>query len=304
MILNRSLLADADIGFQTRFNLVIEKMRGATMWQQFAMEIPSTHRIEQYAWVTAIPTMKEWVSDAVFAELEAYSFTLANKFWQMGLQVKREDLEDDRLGIVRPALDMLGENAARHPDKLIFQLMAAGFAGTLGLAYDGQYFFDTDHKDGNGATQSNKGTDDLDGDAFDDAVLDMESLVDEAGEPLDISPTHLVIGPELRAVARALFLMPTLSGGAANPYYQAVKVVVVPRLRTASADKPWFLFDLSKSLRPFIFQVMEQLKFAAQVQPEAENNFMRRIYRWSCWARYNAGYAMWQTSWGSDGTGS
>ena len=42
--------------------------------------------------------------------------------------------------------------------------------------------------------------------------------------------------------------------------------------------------------------------FAAQDNITDDNSFMRRIFRWSAWARYNAGFAMWQTSFGSDGT--
>lgn len=301
MIVNRASLEQADIGFQTRFNLAIERLRDKLWWQKLALKIPSTHREEVYPWVTSLPQMKEWVSDAQFAHLTAYKFTLENKFWQAGLEVKREDMEDDRLGIIAPAIGMLAENAMRHPDKLIFQLLSKGFDATYGLAYDGQYFFDTDHQDGAGATQSNKGTHTLTSDAFDAAVVDMSKLQDEAGEPLDIRPTDIFVPPSLFATARAMFLLPFQTGGATNPHYLQVKVNVVNRLEQFSSTA-WFLMDMDKPLLPFIFQEREALQFAAQIRPEDENNFMRRLYRWSAWARYNVGYAMWQTAWGSTGT--
>lgn len=300
MIVNRALLGQADIGFQTRFNLAIEAMRGKTYYELMSMVIPSTHRSEVYPWVTALPQMKEWVDDAVFANLEAYKFTIENKFWQAGLQVKREDLEDDNLGIVQPALDMLGQNAARHPDKLIFNLLMAGFAATYGLAYDGQYFFDTDHKDGSGATLANKGTAALATVSFQNAIVDMASITDEFGESLEITPTHLFVAPANRAVALNIIETEQLASGASNINFKAVNVVVVPRLSAHPAY--WFLMDLSKPLKPFIFQSREPLKFAQQDKDTDDNAFMRRLFRWSTWARYNAGYAMWQLAWGSDGT--
>lgn len=300
MIVNRANLESADIGFQTRFNLAIEKMRDLTHWQMFATEVPSTHRTEQYPWVTALPQMKEWISDALFAELEAYKFSIENKFWQSGIQIKREDIEDDNLGIVSPAIDMLAENAARQPDKLIFDLLENGFTGAKGLAYDGQFFFDTDHKDGSGATQSNKATAALTATSFQDAWVAMASLQDESGEPLGITPTHVVVPPQLRAAALTIVELDRLANGAGNINYKTVQVVVINRL--AAFPTRWFLFDLSKPLRPFIFQNREDLKFVAQDKLTDEHAFMSRIYRWSAFRRNNAGYGMWQTSFGSDGT--
>ena len=91
-----------------------------------------------------------------------------------------------------------------------------------------------------------------------------------------------------------------LANGAGNINYKTVEVIIVNRLQAFPTR--WFLFDLSKPLRPFIFQSREPLMFAAQDNITDDNSFMRRIFRWSAWARYNAGFAMWQTSFGSDGT--
>jgi len=46
-------------------------------------------------------------------------------------------------------LQELGRAAGEHPDQLIFALLAAGFASNC---YDGQFFFDTDHPVGDGAS--------------------------------------------------------------------------------------------------------------------------------------------------------
>jgi phage major head subunit gpT-like protein len=50
----------------------------------------------------------------------------------------------------------MGRSAAEHPDTLVFELLAAGFAANC---YDGQYFFDTDHPvtalDGTASSVSN-----------------------------------------------------------------------------------------------------------------------------------------------------
>lgn len=52
----------------------------------------------------------------------------------------------------------------------------------------------------------------------------------DEGKPLGIMPNLCVVGPSNYAAARALFLVPTLSGGAANPNYQMCEVLVSPHL--------------------------------------------------------------------------
>ncbi len=52
----------------------------------------------------------------------------------------------------------------------------------------------------------------------------------DEGQPLGIMYDTCVVGPSNWAAARALFLVETLSGGAANPNFGLCKVIVTPYL--------------------------------------------------------------------------
>lgn len=52
----------------------------------------------------------------------------------------------------------------------------------------------------------------------------------DEGKPLNIVPNLCVVGPSNWAAARALFLVPTLTGGAANPNFGLCEVLVSPYL--------------------------------------------------------------------------
>jgi phage major head subunit gpT-like protein len=67
--------------------------------------------------------------------------------------VDRNDIEDEQLGFYNPIVAALAQEARKHPEKLLADLMSAGFTTAC---YDGQYFFDTDHPVGS-ATASNFG---------------------------------------------------------------------------------------------------------------------------------------------------
>ncbi len=52
----------------------------------------------------------------------------------------------------------------------------------------------------------------------------------DEGRPLGIKPNMLVVGPSNRAAAMALIEVQKEAGGADNPNYKAVEVVVAPWL--------------------------------------------------------------------------
>lgn len=62
------------------------------------------------------------------------------------------------------------------------------------------------------------------------AVQAMEALTDDEGEPLNISPTHVITGKSNKAAARNLFRKANLAGGESNIYFEDVAIVEAPRL--------------------------------------------------------------------------
>lgn len=296
MLINNDNLTAAQIGFRTMFNMAFELAR--PQHELIAMEVPSTRAKEQYKWVGTLPKMREWLSEATFERLEAFGFEIVNKDWQTGLEVDRNDLEDDALGLLPQTIQMMGTEARRHPGELVFQLVNNGFTGT---AYDGQTFFSATHKDGDGPTQSNRasgGGSALSQTSFRSARTAMRRFVDQKNRPLSIEPTHLLIPPELEGAAKDILQAERLASGASNTEYKAVEMVVSPYFTSATA---WFLFDLSKPIKPFVYQTRRAPVWAAQDNPTDERAISQKIYRYSVDARYNVGYGLWQLAYGSVG---
>jgi phage major head subunit gpT-like protein len=66
---------------------------------------------------------------------------------------------------------------------------------------------------------------------FDAARAAMELLTADGGRPLGISPTLLVVPPDLRSAAQELILAQQSANGATNTNYKAVDLLVCPWLR-------------------------------------------------------------------------
>lgn len=138
----------------TGYRLLFQQAFSAapSSWQKVAMLSPSTTAEEHYPWLADIGGLREWLGDRVVKALALHDYTIRNKPFEKTIGIKRDAIEDDTYGIYGPRFTMLGDAAARHPDTLVFELLAAGFATAC---YDGQYFFDADHPvEINGATVS------------------------------------------------------------------------------------------------------------------------------------------------------
>ncbi|MDA8049969.1 MAG: Mu-like prophage major head subunit gpT family protein [Rhodospirillales bacterium] len=113
-----------------------------TLYKEFTFDATSTGAAEVYPRLDMLTGLRQWVGDRVVKSLSQETFTITNQTFEETIGVKREDIEDDRYGILTPVAQELGQNAGRLPDLLIAQTMVNGV--TL-LAYDGIPFFGANH---------------------------------------------------------------------------------------------------------------------------------------------------------------
>ena len=140
MIINQAVLQGIYTSFSTIFK---QAFAGASsMWEQVAMRAPSAGRSVDYKWLGDFPMMREWLGERVIKDLSGFSYEIVNKDFESTVEVDRNDIEDDQIGVYTPMIQGLGAAAKQHRDILVFGLLKDGFSTTC---YDGQYFFDTDH---------------------------------------------------------------------------------------------------------------------------------------------------------------
>ncbi|MBH2032397.1 MAG: Mu-like prophage major head subunit gpT family protein [Pseudomonadales bacterium] len=299
MLINKAALVAVFLSLKTTFNKAFAA--APSTWQKIAMEVPSTSGQNDYSWLSNFPKMRRWIGAKVVKALEAYKYVVANEDFEATVEVDRNHIEDDQLGIYLPQAQMAGFSAAQLPDELVYEAVNGGFTK---LCYDGQYFFDTDHQVGNGSV-SNKITV-----ALSNATLaaaqagyglartSMKKFKDEEGRSLNITPTVLLVGPALEDTARALLTNDKLADDKPNPYKGTAELVVDGRIES---DTAWFLLDTSKPVKPFVYQPRKKPEFVSQTNPDAEDVFNLKKYKFGAEARAAAGYGFWQLAFGSTG---
>lgn len=223
LVVNQASLANLFTGFKAAFQRGLGQAQ--PQWTQIATTVPSSTREEKYGWLGKLPGMREWLGDRVVQNLMQHDYSIKNKDWELTVGVERNDIEDDQFGIYAPMFEEIGRATIAHPDQLVFELLAAGFATAC---YDGQYFFDTDHP-----------------------------ALDAAGAVTSVANTD---------------------GGAGTA---------------------WYLMDLSRTLKPIIYQERKKPQFQAMDRADDENVFSKKQFRYGVDSRSNVGYGFWQFAWGS-----
>ncbi len=293
MIITPQALRGIYTAFNTVFNKAFEGQHPT--YEKVATVVPSTSESETYAWLGDIPGMREWVGDREIQNLTASDYTIKNKSFELTIGVDREAIEDDKIGLYNPSVEMLAQSAAQHPDELVFKLLASGFEAKC---YDGQPFFSDAHKVGKKAV-TNKGTAQLSLEAYIAARAAMMSLTNSKGRALNLVPDTLVVPPALEAKARDI-LVADFINGTRNTMQGTAKPLVVPQL--AGHDTAWYLLCTSRPIKPLIYQERKKAKFVSKTAETDDNVFMSKKFLYGADSRGNAGFGFWQMAYGSDGS--
>ena len=302
MLVNKTSIQAAFVALKTLFNNAFAA--APSTWDKIAMKVPSSTGSNLYAWLSAFPKMRRWIGEKHIKNLKAYTYSVENEDFEATVEVDRNHIEDDQLGIYQPQAKMAGHSAKQLPDEIVYELVNNAFTTPC---YDGQYFFDTDHPVA-GRSVSNMGTMPLSVASLDAAqasfgaaLTSMQEVQDEDGRPINVLPNVLLVPPALRDTARRLMNSEKFGNGEENPYKGVAEVVVEPRLRSRTA---WFVLDTTKPVRPFIYQERKAPDFVQQTDPESDGVFSRKKFKFGAEARAAGGYGFWQLAFGSTGTGS
>jgi phage major head subunit gpT-like protein len=278
-----------------------------TSWvNQLSFKVNSDQASESYAWLGMAPAMREFLGGRKAVDLREFSYSLANKEHEATLEVTLQELRRDKSGQLLIRIGELADRAMSYPAKLLSTLI---YNGDASVCYDSQYFFDSDHSEGDSGTQSNTVTyaaatgttptaDEMRG-AIMQSVKTILGFKDDRGEPMNENArTFVVMVPMIYwpQAVEALNL-PTVSTGGANLLQNLAgfNISVLPNIRMdiAGWTTKMATFRTDGRVKPFILQEEVPLSISA-VAEGSELEFNERKHRYGVdWAG-NVGYGYWQ----------
>jgi phage major head subunit gpT-like protein len=115
---------------------------------------------ETYNFLGQSPAMREWVGGRHAKGFSGQGLTIVNKHYEATIEIAKRDLRRDKTGQIQVRVQEFADRAVTHWASLV---SAAILAGGATVCYDGQFYFDTDHSEGDSGTQSNSISVDISG---------------------------------------------------------------------------------------------------------------------------------------------
>jgi phage major head subunit gpT-like protein len=291
-ITNSATLAAISLGFE---QVYMSAFRSASpIASRIASVRPSTSKEEEMLFITGLPRMREWLGEREAKTFSLFEHKVANKDWELTVEVDRNDIEDDKLGKYADVISDMGRSAALLWDDLVLDTL---LAGETSLTYDGQYFFDTDHPQDptvvGSPVQSNLFTGrPLTDDNYAFVRAKMTALKGFDGKPMRVAPNLLMVGPELEVTARRIVQSQMVNVGGAsvdNVQRGSAEVLVFPEL----SGTDWYLMDVANGMRPLRVFQRRQARLVRKDQETEDSVFWKKKFHWGVDARGVATYGLW-----------
>ncbi|MEM6980598.1 MAG: Mu-like prophage major head subunit gpT family protein [Planctomycetota bacterium] len=289
----------------TLIDIALNTPVGERVVDTLCMTSRTTSESQGYAWIGALPGMREWLGPRKFKELLAYDYAVKNREWESSLQLQKKAMEDDSIGMLSPVANSLVSKARRKPDNRLVDVINAA---ETSQCYDGQFFFDSDHVSGNSGPQSNLRTVDVTAaatptpqeirDIVDDMAVDMMLLKGDDGENfidtvLDVEGTWTLCVPASYAKAVGKAYGQNLTGEdvggtvVAVDNYSLIRPRVLPltRMQANTID----LYYTGAEIKPYVHQERSDVEYQPKGMDDIEFKHVKMMTR----SRFEIGYMAW-----------
>ena len=292
-----------------RFYKTLEQDIGRSWIGGVSNEFNSDQASETYPWLGQVPAMREWIGGRQAKGFTENGITIVNKHYEATLEILVREMRRDKTGQLNARVDEFAQRANSHWASLLSTLIINGESTAC---YDGQYFFDTDHSEGDSGTQSNDLSIDISALATSahgsttapspgemqqvilQAVQAIYGFKDDRGEPFnENASSFLIMTPiSLMNVALAAVALPMIDNGNSNVIPSAdFKLAVVPNARLTWTDKI-AVFRTDGYIKPFIRQ--QETPVSLKVMAEGSQvEFERDAHQYGIDTWRNVGYGLW-----------
>lgn len=287
----------------------LEQDEGASWVGRVSNLFQSNQESETYKWLGMAPAMREWVGGRQAKGFRENGITIANKRFEATMEVLLDEMKRDKTGQVMVRVAELAQRTNAHWAKLLSSLIIAGEST---VCYDGQFFFDTDHAEGDSGSQSNDISVNITtttaptAGEMETAILSATSQMlgfkDDQGEPMNEEARSFLVMvpvPFMSAAAAALRSDIIVDGGTSRSNVIraagsiggfAYEVAVNPRL---TWTEKFAVFRTDAATGAFIRQEEEGVMVDA-IAEGSELEFKERKHHYGVTASRNVGYGYWQ----------
>jgi phage major head subunit gpT-like protein len=303
-----------EAGIIGEFFLALNAGDGAAWVPKISNYFESDQDIETYPWLGMAPAMREWVGGRNAKGLRENNIEIKNKHYEATIDILVKWLRRDKSDQALLRIRELAQRANTHWASLLSTLI---INGSSTVCYDNQYFFDTDHSEGDSGTQSNSISVDISalpttvhGSTTAPSVEEMQLCIaagiaqiagikDDKGEPMNEgAQSFLVMCPVSLMNAAMQAVATPLQIAASQTALTALKaanfsIEVAPNARLSDWTASFALFNTNSVAKALIRQ--EETAVDLKIKGEgSEYAFDNDAHQYGIDTWRNVGYGMWQ----------
>lgn len=291
----------------------METNPGLAWVNNVANMFPSDQASEQYGFLGMSPTMREWIGGRNAKGLRVNSYAIANKHYEATLEIAKKDARRDKTGQIMVRVQEFADRSITHWASMLSTLILNG-ASTV--CYDGQYYFDTDHSEGDSGTQSNSISVTLSGlpaavhgtttapsveemqQCILKAIAQIISFKDDQGEPMNENAREfdVIVPVSLYLTALAACNMSNVKAlpNNLNPNeIPELKINVRMNPRLGSWTTKFAVFRVDSPIKGLICQSEQGVELKAKAEG-SEYEFDNDAWQFGIDSWRNVGYGYWQ----------
>jgi len=297
------------------FYKALEQDIGASWIGDISNLFNSDQSSEEYAWLGMSPAMREWIGGRNAKGFRESGQTIINKHYEATIDILVRNLRRDKSSQALLRIREMATRANAHWASLLSTLILDGVSTTC---YDGQYFFDTDHSEGDSGTQDNDIEVDIStmpcavtGTTTAPSVEEMQWAIvmgiqqiagfkDDQGEPMNENATSFLAMVPMSLMNVALQAVATpfqvdASQSALTAFKQNFTIRVEPNVRLADWTTSFAIFRTDSLAKALIRQ--EETSVALKVKGYgSEYEFDNDAHQYGIDAWRNVGYGYWQNA--------
>jgi phage major head subunit gpT-like protein len=274
----------------------------------------SDQSAETYAFLGMSPRMREWIGSRQSKGLRGNEVMIANKHYEATLQVHKKDVRRDKTGQILARVNEFADQSQSHWASLVSTLLLNG-ASTV--CYDGKFFFDTTHSEGDSGVQSNSIGVDISGlpaavhgvvtapsieemqQAILAGIVQILSFKDDRGEPMNENARAFLVKVPVGLYPAATAAVSAMSTKALAQNFDpnlidGMRVSVQMNTRLDWTDK-FSVHRTDSPIKGFIRQSEQDVEIKAKAEG-SEFEFDNDAWEFGIDAWRGVGYGYWQRS--------
>lgn len=229
--------------FQTKFN---EAQKAAQtrvtpndlIPDDIAVSFVGSGSATQHSWLNQLKGIHEWVNQRTINNLDLGKLTVVNRDFENTVSVSRNEVEDDQYGVYAPLIGMMGADAENLWKKLAIEALLGN-----GDWADENKFFCSGRKlkaDGTDVI-TNAVTTEFSKSALETAIATMRGWKLAGGEPGEVRPDVLLVGPSLEASAKQVCEADLVSDGTTTVSNVSPAKALKVRVSPLITGNRWFV---------------------------------------------------------------